>query len=60
MKYGPAQVWLIPAALSAYELKPDSRSEVLRTYVPGDLSELERQLVAQGISEAQWSRLVHF
>ena len=59
MKYGPAQVWLIPAALSAYELKPDSRSEVLRTYVPGDLSELERQLVAQGISEAQWSRLVH-
>jgi hypothetical protein len=33
---------------------------VLRTYVPGDLSELERQLVAQGISEAQWSRLVHF
>ena len=59
MKYGPAQVWLIPATLSAYELNPHSRSELLRTYVPGDLSELGRQLISQGISEAQLSRLVH-
>lgn len=58
-QYGPAQVWLIPAALSAYELKPNSRSELLRTYVPDGLDELEKHLASQGISEAQWARLVH-
>jgi mannose-6-phosphate isomerase len=57
--YGPAQVWLIPAALSAYELKPDSRSELLRTYVPDDVGEFGRHLASQGISEPQWARLVH-
>ncbi|HXO00118.1 MAG TPA: type I phosphomannose isomerase catalytic subunit [Candidatus Acidoferrales bacterium] len=58
-KYGPAQVWLIPAALSEYELKPSSRSELLRTYVPDDLDELGKHLASQGISQAQWARLVH-
>ena len=58
-KYGPAQVWLIPAALGSYELKPNSRSELLRTYVPDDLDELGKHLASQGISEAQWARLVH-
>jgi mannose-6-phosphate isomerase len=39
--YGPAQVWLIPAALENYELAPDlgqgsaqSHTVLLRTYVP--------------------------
>ena len=58
-EYRPAQVWLIPAALGAYELKPASRSELLRTYVPDDLDEFERHLTSQGISKAQTSRLVH-
>ena len=58
-KYGPAQVWLIPAALSTYELKPNSRSELLRTYVPDDLDGLQKHLASQGIGKAQWSRLVH-
>jgi mannose-6-phosphate isomerase len=58
-KYGPAQVWLIPAALSAYELKANSRTELLRTYVPHDIDELGRQLASEGISKEQWSRLVH-
>ena len=58
-KYGPAQVWLIPAALGAYELKPDSRSELLRTYVPNDANEFGRNLASQGIGKAEWSRLVH-
>jgi mannose-6-phosphate isomerase len=58
-KYGPAQVWLIPAALRAYELKPTSRSEVLRTYVPEDLDELGRRFASQGIGKTQWARLVH-
>jgi mannose-6-phosphate isomerase len=58
-KYGPAQVWLIPAALSAYELKPNSPSELLRTYVPNDFDELEKHLGGQGVSKAQWARLAH-
>ncbi len=58
-KYEPAQVWLIPAALGAYELKPRSNSELLRTYVPDDLNEFGRHLANQGISKAEWSRLVH-
>jgi mannose-6-phosphate isomerase len=39
--YGPAQVWLIPAALGTYELSPDTqnagvrpRTTLLRTHVP--------------------------
>lgn len=39
--YGPAQVWLIPAALGTYELSPDARkagagprTSLLRTYFP--------------------------
>lgn len=58
-KYGPAQVWLIPAALGAYELKPESTSELLRTYVPVDVGEFGRHLANQGVSKAKWSRLVH-
>jgi mannose-6-phosphate isomerase len=58
-KYGPAQVWLLPAALSAYELKPDSRSELLRAYEPSDINEFGRHLASQGISKTRWSRLVH-
>jgi mannose-6-phosphate isomerase len=59
VRYGPAQVWLIPAALGKYELKADSRSEVLRTYVPADVGEFGRQMTDQGISKTDWSRLVH-
>jgi mannose-6-phosphate isomerase len=57
--YGPAQVWLIPAKLGAYELKPDSSSDLLRTYVPDDINEFGRHLANQGIRKAKWSRLVH-
>ena len=58
-RYGPAQVWLLPAALEKYELKPSSRTELLRTYVPSDLEEYRRSLTGQGISEQQLLRLVH-
>ena len=57
--YAPAQVWLIPAALGEYQLKPNSPTSLLRTYVPNDLTELGRRLVEQGISGDEWSRLVH-
>ena len=32
--YGPAEVWLLPAALGAYRLAPASPTTLLRTYVP--------------------------
>jgi mannose-6-phosphate isomerase len=57
--YLPAQVWLIPAALGRLELVPEASTSLLRTYVPGDLGELKRRLVARGVSEAGWRGLVH-
>jgi len=56
--YSLAQVWLIPAALGGYELSPKSPTSLLRTYVPGDLAELRRHLVASGMSEFAASSLV--
>jgi len=57
--YRPAQVWLIPAALGRFELLPEVRTSLLRTYVPGDLKEFEQTLAARGVNEEQWLRLVH-
>ncbi|MGB8540011.1 MAG: type I phosphomannose isomerase catalytic subunit [Candidatus Acidiferrales bacterium] len=59
VKYGPAQVWLFPAGLGTYELRPGSRSELLRTYAPVDMDEFGRGLESQGVSKKEWSRLVH-
>jgi mannose-6-phosphate isomerase len=59
VKYSPAQVWMIPAALGAFELAPDMRTSLLRTYVPAEIGEFTRQLSEAGISESEWSRLVH-
>jgi mannose-6-phosphate isomerase len=58
-EYRPAQVWLLPAALGAYEIEPASRTSLLRTYVPSAASELTRALREEGVDEAEWSRLVH-
>jgi len=56
--YAPAQVWLIPAALGAYQLAPESASTVLRTYVP-DLTGVVQRLNEERVEEAAWSRVVH-
>jgi mannose-6-phosphate isomerase len=56
--YGPAEVWLLPAALGAYHLAPDSATTLLRTYVP-DLQVFRQQLAAERIPEPDRSRLVH-
>jgi mannose-6-phosphate isomerase len=56
--YEPAQVWLLPAALGAYQLEPRSASTLLRAYVP-DLNGFVRQLSDQRIDEIAWSRVVH-
>lgn len=57
--YAPAQVWMIPAALGEYQLAPEAHTSLLRTYVPGDLAEFSRRLVARGVPEAAASRIVH-
>ena len=57
--YAPAQVWIIPAALGKFELAPENRTMLLRTFAPGDLGKLNRDFHSQGISEEQWARLAH-
>ncbi|MBI3670278.1 MAG: class I mannose-6-phosphate isomerase [Acidobacteria bacterium] len=56
--YGPAQAWLLPAALGAYQLEPASPTTLLRTYVP-DVHDFVRRLADQRVEEKAWSRLVY-
>jgi mannose-6-phosphate isomerase len=56
--FGPAEVWLLPAALGAYQLAPDSPTTLLRAYVP-DLNGFVQRLTDERIEEAAWSRVVH-
>ncbi|HUJ31510.1 MAG TPA: type I phosphomannose isomerase catalytic subunit [Candidatus Acidoferrum sp.] len=58
-EYAPAQLWLIPAALGAYQFSPRSRTSLLRTYVPTDMNEFVRRLAERGVARAAWSRLVY-
>ncbi len=58
-EYAPAQAWLIPAALGAYQLTPRSRSSLLRTYVPTDMNEFVRRLEERGVSKESWSKLIY-
>jgi len=56
--YAPAEVWLLPAALGAYYLAPDSPTTLLRAYVP-DLHGFVQRLTEERVEEAEWSRVVH-
>jgi mannose-6-phosphate isomerase len=56
--FAPAEVWLIPAALGAYQLAPDSPTTLLRAYVP-DLNGFVQRLTEERVAEAAWSRVVH-
>lgn len=56
--YAPAQVWLVPAALGAYQLAPESPTTLLRTYVP-DLTDFVQRMNEDRVAEAAWSRVVH-
>ncbi len=58
LPFGPAQVWLLPAALGGYQLAPDSATMLLRAYVP-DLNGFVQRLSDERIAEAEWSRVVH-
>jgi mannose-6-phosphate isomerase len=57
--YAPAQVWMIPAGLGAYEIAPVARTSLLRTHVPREPGEFGPALSGSGVNEADWSRLVH-
>ena len=56
--YAPAEVWLLPAGLGAYQLEPESPTTLLRTYVP-DLNSFVQHLSEERVEEAAWSRVVH-
>jgi mannose-6-phosphate isomerase len=55
--YGPAHVWLLPAALGAYQIEPESPTTLLRTYVP-DLHDFVRRLADERVAETAWARVV--
>jgi mannose-6-phosphate isomerase len=56
--YAPAEIWLLPAALGAYQLVPQSPATLLRAYVP-DLNDFVRRLAEERVAETAWSRVVH-
>src|ERR1700682_3168639 len=56
--YAPAEVWLLPAALGAYQLAPESPATLLRTYVP-DLHDFVRRLAEERVEETTGSGVVH-
>jgi len=57
-RFGPAQVWLIPAALGELEIAPDSKTTILRTYVPSSMAAATENLLQQGLGEQEVARLV--
>ena len=57
--FAASHVWLLPAALGNYKIVPDSRSALLRTYVPSSPDEMVRRLAGQGIPKKRLSRLVY-
>lgn len=57
-EYAPAQVWLLPAGLGAYQLAPSAPTVLLRTYVPDIVKDFVRRLSEQKIEESAWTRLV--
>jgi mannose-6-phosphate isomerase len=59
VEYAPAQTWLLPAALGAYQLAPRERTSLLRAYVPIPFDEVAHKLAAQGVSETAISHLVY-
>ena len=56
--YSSGQVWFLPAALGEYQLRAQSPSELLRTYVP-DVLEFASRLKELGASPSEVSRVVY-
>jgi mannose-6-phosphate isomerase len=58
LTYGPAQTWLIPAALGVYSLKSETPTTLLRTYPPGESANFEKLLAGRGVKKENWPRLI--
>ena len=56
--YGPAQAWLLPAALGTYGLNPASYTSLLRTYVPGESMNFAEYFAERGVKRQDWARLI--
>ena len=59
VEYGPAQVWMIPAGLGAYQVVPSEPTALLRTFVPREAGEFGRAPARSGVRQEEWMRLVH-
>jgi mannose-6-phosphate isomerase len=59
VSFAPAQVWMIPAGLGAYQIAPQAHTSLLRTFVPSEAGEFGPGLTQRGIAETEWMRLVH-
>jgi mannose-6-phosphate isomerase len=57
--YRPTQVWMMAAALGEYQLLPESRTSLLRTYVPAHPGEFARRMAARGVPPETIARVVH-
>jgi mannose-6-phosphate isomerase len=58
MPYNSGEAWLLPAALGEYRLVAQSATKLLRTYVP-DLERLAREFADNGLTESQYSAILH-
>ena len=58
-EYDRAQLWIVPAGLGPSEIKPQSRTSLIRTYVPGDLGELARRLEVRGVDRNRLTRVIY-
>jgi mannose-6-phosphate isomerase len=59
VNFKPAEVWMIPAALGAYQIGGESRTSLLRTFVPREAGEFGSRLAQRGVAQSDWMRLVH-
>lgn len=57
-EYGPAQAWLVPAALGTYRINPASYTSLLRTYVPGRSMNFEAYFAGRGVKKQDWARVI--
>jgi mannose-6-phosphate isomerase len=57
--FAPGQLWMLPAAMGAYQLAPQSATSLLRTYLPADTNEFVRRLEDRGIGRAELSKLIY-
>lgn len=57
--YDRAQLWIIPAALGAYRITPQSQTSLIRTYVSADLGEFARRLEESGVDRSRLSKLIY-